>query len=99
MRSRNVQNGVTNVISLGLSFFSGIFVPLDQMTDSVLSVARFTPTYWYVKNTDDIASLSSFTSASLSPIFISMLIQLGFAVAFLGVALVIAKQKQTKSII
>lgn len=95
VRNRNVQNAITNVLSLGLSFFCGIFVPLDIMNSNVVAAARFTPTYWYVKGTSDISKLSNYSSASLAPIFNAMLIELAFAAAFFALSLAVSKYKQT----
>lgn len=60
-------------------------------------VASFTPSYWYVSAVDNIDKLVVFNSASIIPIINSMLIQLGFAVTFLAVALAIGKQKRVST--
>lgn len=99
VRSRNAQQGIANVLGLGLSFISGVFVPLDILSPSVISVAHFVPTYWYVKATSDIGNLVNFNMTSLSPIFNAMLIEVGFAAAFLAIALVYQKQRAAKKII
>lgn len=98
VKSSTAQNGITNVLSLGLSLISGVFVPQYMLNESLLNVSRFTPAYWYVKNCSDIAELSDITQVTLSPIFTTMLIQIGFAVALLAVALVISKTKHDKNI-
>lgn len=98
-KSRNAQQGIANVLGLGLSFISGVFVPLDVLSTSVISVARFTPTYWYVKATQDIGNLANYNMTSLSPIFNAMLIEVGFGAAFLAIALVYQRQHAAKKII
>jgi ABC-2 type transport system permease protein len=94
VKSNNAQSGITNIIGLGFSFISGVFVPQEVLSESVLRVARFTPTYWYVKANKAIADLSNFSFDNLVPIFQYMLIELGFAAALLSVALVASKRKQ-----
>jgi ABC-2 type transport system permease protein len=96
VKSGNAQSAAANVIALGLSFISGVFVPHELLGRNVLAMARFTPTYWYVKANDTINSLTNFNMENLSPVYESILIQLGFAVALLSVALVISKRKQVR---
>lgn len=88
IKSKNVQNIIANVFSLGLSFISGVFVPQELLGDTVMKISSFTPTYWYVKNVLNLKAASD----SL-PIVYGILIQLGFAAAILIVTLVISKKK------
>lgn len=90
----NAQSAISNVLSLGMSFLSGVFVPQEMMGDAVLTVASFTPTYWYVRANNSIKTLTKFNWENLSSIYVNMLVQLGFAAAILAVALMISKQKQ-----
>lgn len=92
------QHSVANVIALGTSFISGVFVPQALLGDTVKYIASFTPTYWYVTAVGDIAALSSFTWAETKTIYTGMLIQFGFAAAFLIVALVLGRQRKRKSV-
>lgn len=84
----------TNIVSLGVSFLSGIFVPQNLLGASVQKVASLTPGYWYVKAVDTITGLSVITFDGLKPVLGDMLIQLGFAAACLIIALVVTKQKK-----
>lgn len=95
VKNRGAQNGIANALTLGLSFISGVFVPQNLLSGSLTNVARFTPTYWYVKAANDIGSLSSFNTVSLSPARDAMLIELGFAAVFLAAALALTKQRNT----
>lgn len=95
VKNRGAQNGICNVLSLALAFIGGIFVPQSLLSSSMLAVAHFTPTYWYVKAINDISGLSSFRYSSLAPIINSMLIQFGFAAAIFAVAMAITRQKKT----
>lgn len=94
IRSKNAQPAVVNVLTLGLCFISGAFVPQQILGRTVNFIASFTPTYWYVKAVNDIQKLVVANTASLTPVVNSMLIQLGFVVALLTIALVVAKQKR-----
>lgn len=94
IKSRGAQSGIANVLSLGLAFISGVFVPQDLLSPSLLSIAHFTPTYWYVKAANEIGALSTFNSATLSPIFTSMAIELGFAAALFALTMALLRQKK-----
>ena len=94
IRSRNVMQAVANVLALGTSFISGVFVPMEFLGSGVQFVAGFTPTYWYIRAVRHIDRLPDFTSSSLQPLVGYMLIQLGFVVALLVIALAVYKQKR-----
>ena len=91
------QNIAANFIPLGLSFLGGSFVPLELLGDSVLQVARYTPSYWYNHAVKAISGLVRFDSQALSPVFISMAIQIGFAAAAFSAALVISKFRRQRA--
>jgi len=97
VKSPGVQAAVTNVLALGLSFLSGVFVGQELLGKTVLDIASFTPVYWYVKAVNDITATVNFTAQNLTPIVNSMLIQMGFAVALLVIALAISKQKRVSA--
>lgn len=94
IKSHNVQAAVTNVISLGICFISGVFVNQELLGKTVLSIASFTPGYWYVKAVNDIRNMTAFNAQSIAPVIYSMLIQLGFALALIVIAMVVTKQKR-----
>lgn len=45
-------NLISNIISLGMSFLCGIFVPQYILGESVLQFSRFLPAYWYIRIID-----------------------------------------------
>jgi ABC-2 type transport system permease protein len=92
VRNPGVQSAITNVVALGISFISGVFVPQELLGKTVLDIARFLPGYWYVKAVQDIRNIVVFNFENMLPVFYSMLIQLGFAAMIFIVALVLAKQ-------
>ncbi|HHV43654.1 MAG TPA: ABC transporter permease [Firmicutes bacterium] len=94
VKNRNIQPGVVNVLSIGMNFLGGVFVPQAFMSDSVLAVARFLPSYWFVRACDLTASLTKLNPSTLRPIYGSMLIQLGFAVAIFSVTLLLTKERK-----
>ena len=94
IRSRAVQQSIANVLALGTCFISGVFVPQELLGDAVQTLASFTPTYWYVRAVNTLDSLPVMDLQALQPVIQAMLIQLGFAVALLAVALAVVRQKR-----
>lgn len=94
IKSRNAMSAAANVVSLGTCFISGVFVPQVLLGKTVLKIASFTPTYWYVKSNNDIGNLVDFKMENIMPIFNNMLIIIGFATAVLAVTLVVIKQRR-----
>lgn len=95
--SKGAMSAAANVGALGTCFISGVFVPQAFLGKTVLKIASFTPNYWYVKNNNTIVYLSNFNMETLTPIFLNMVIILGFAVAVLTITLVLIKQKRTSN--
>ncbi len=52
--SDNVMPMAVNIIGLGLSFISGVFVPQYLMDPVVLSISKFLPFYWAVRVIDSL---------------------------------------------
>lgn len=96
VRDRGAQSAIANVMSLGLSFLSGVFVDQALLGESVLRVTRFEPVFWYVKAVDDIRNLTDFSLSSIQSVLGSMGIQLGFALAIFLVALALSKYIRPK---
>lgn len=94
VKGRSAISALSNVCSLGPSFIGGVFIRQVYLNDTVLKIASFTPTYWYVKANEQIGALTTFNFSNLSPVYNCMLIEIGFAVAFLAVGLVIGKRKR-----
>ncbi|WZL80926.1 ABC transporter permease [Vallitaleaceae bacterium 9-2] len=93
VKSKAAIHAVANVIALGLSFLSGVFVPQFLLSDSLLKVASFSPVFWYVRANETIGQMSNITADQLVIPLQSMGIQLVFAMTFLSIALVIGKRK------
>ena len=96
IKSRNAQSGISNVVSLGMCFLTGVFVPQEMLSENVLAIAKFLPTYWYIRANKAIGALTNFNMENVGPIVSYMLIELGFAVALISITLVVSKRKQLK---
>ncbi len=86
-----------NVIALGFSFLGGIFVPLEYVGDTVLNIAKFTPTYWYVQANDAIIGVKSFADLNVSEFAKDCGIQLLFAAAFICAGLAVLRYKREEA--
>lgn len=80
--NREIVGMVSTVFSLGSSFIAGAFVPQELLSSFVLSIAQFTPSYWFISNNNLIAQISEYNLSSLQPIFLQMGVILAFAFLF-----------------
>ncbi len=78
------------VISLGMSFLCGIFVPLEMLGDGLVKVAHFLPAYWYVVAAEFVDGYH--VGDGLGEFGTKLLVQLVFAVAFVSVGLAYSKK-------
>lgn len=92
--SKTAVSTLSTVVSLSLSFISGVFVPQGYLGESVLKVASFTPTYWYVKANNTIGYMTDYHQDTMMKILAYYGIQIGFGLAILSIALVVSKQKR-----
>lgn len=92
--NKDAINGIVNVISLGSAFLCGAFIPTEWLPESVITISRIFPTYWYVNSNDLLTNLQSINMTSLKPILINMLVVIIFSVAFIILNNLVAKKKQ-----
>lgn len=94
--NREILNGLGNVFGLGSSFLCGAFVPQSMLSPFVLSIAKFLPSYWFIKSNIEIVKLTDFSFESIQPILINMLVVCGFTVLVYLVTQLISKFKLKK---
>ncbi len=90
--SINALNLINQMISLGMSFFCGIFVRQSLLGEGVLRAARFLPAYWYIKANDMLCGRELY---SASQVTVCLLIEAAFAAAIIMPALLIRKIKRS----
>ncbi len=88
-----VVSAIANLLSLGLCFIGGVFVSIELLGEGVLQVAQLVPTYWYTIANDLLGSGVVIQGEALGMMARSIGIQLGFAVAFICMALVASKAR------
>ena len=97
IKGKEASSAIANIVTLSSCFLSGVFVPQAFLGESVLRVASYFPTYWYVKANNRIAEITQFNFNSLEEILGIFLIELGFALAFMILALAVGKRNQLRT--
>ena len=74
---------VGNILGLGCSFLGGIFVPISMLSEGVIRLAHFLPTYWYTQaiNLEDLTLRFQYMGIQL--VFACMFFVVGAAVMHL----------------
>ena len=94
VKKTEMVNLIVTPVSLGISFISGVFVELSVLGDTVKKIGRFLPVYWYEDLNDMLSTYSELSKSQLNKVYTNLLLQLLFAVAFIGGALVVTKYRR-----
>lgn len=86
--------GFTNIVSLGMSFLGGVFVPIEVLGSDVQKIAQFLPVYWYAKVNTIFGKYQTLTPELKQSVFKGIVIQILFAVACISISLVINKYRE-----
>lgn len=86
-------NGANNLISMGMAFTCGVFVPADFLPDAVNKFAEFLPASWYMKNVK-MLFVEENMAEHMGTFFENCGVIAIFAVAFFCVFLVVVKRKR-----
>lgn len=89
--NRNAVSALANVISLGMAFLCGVFVPMELLSSTVIKIAHFLPAYWYVTA---VNAINTYSPGDMPEIFSYMGIELLFGAAIIVAAIVIYKNKR-----
>lgn len=89
----NMLNMLSNIIGMGMAFLCGAFVPQSILPDSVLSVARFLPAYWYIRANNMLAGFGK-EVFDLEFYWLCIGIQLLFTLAVFALTIVFARQRR-----
>lgn len=84
-RNRFIKNGISNVFSLGMAFISGVFISQEFLGKGVLAVAKFFPTYYFIR-------LNNRDARSIGDMGYELAVQLAFAVLFLTIGLMLSRR-------
>ncbi|MGF7001692.1 ABC-2 type transport system permease protein [Lachnospiraceae bacterium PFB1-21] len=92
LKRDDALSAITNVISLGMCFLCGVFVPLTLLGDSVKKFAQFLPLYWYENNVSLLNKVAITTKSQTLQLYQGFGIQLLFCVALVSIALMVNKR-------
>lgn len=96
IKNSNMLSGISNIVSLGMCFLSGVFVPMSVMDKKVLKIAQFLPVYWYENVNETLSQYHIISGDVAVNVWKSMGIQLVFALAILAMILTVSKYKRQK---
>ena len=96
IKNSNMLSGISNIVSLGMCFLSGVFVPMSIMDKKVLKIAQFLPVYWYESINETLSQYHIISGNIAIDVWKSMGIQVVFALAFLSMILAFSKYKRQK---
>lgn len=85
----NSLNGMVNVVSLGMCFLGGAFVPLDVMSAGVKKAAQFLPVYWFEQANELLGGYE--LGLVKGKVLQAIGIQFVFAVVFVCITLAVSK--------
>lgn len=91
IKNQNALSAISNIVGLGLSFISGIFIPQVVLSPFVLKIASFMPAYWYVQANERIASTEDLDFGMIIQPTLMMLV---FVIVFMVISLVISKHRK-----
>ena len=92
-KNASVITSITNVLSLGLCFLGGVFVPLDFLSESITKVSQLLPVYWYEEILLILVQFPELSAANQASINRGLLIQLLYIAALFCIGLVIGRVK------
>ncbi|MDE6434403.1 MAG: ABC transporter permease [Lachnospiraceae bacterium] len=95
-KNNETVNGIVNVVSLALCFLGGVFVPMEFFSDAILKVAKFIPTYWYMKNNEAIGSMTGMSKDLMGDMLPQMGVVAGYALVIFAVTLVVISKKRKR---
>lgn len=87
---QEILSMIANVVSLGMAFLCGIFVPVEFLSESVIKVAHFLPAYWY---NQAALNIDFHMNEKMGSIFAAMGVQILFAVAIVVIGMVVDRKK------
>ena len=93
IKNENVISGIQNVISLGLSFISGCFVPIEWLDTNIINFSKIFPSYWFIQGNYEITKLSTFNYETIQPVIQNCGIILAFGIIYFSISKIIIAKK------
>lgn len=93
--SSNTINMINNILTLGMSFLCGIFIPQQLLGENVLAFSKYLPLYWYIKNNDLISGFGG-KPFVMKEYWHNLGILALYSIAIFAVALAVSKYKSSR---
>lgn len=84
--------GLNNILILGTCFISGAFVPQEFLSEPVLKIASFFPTYWFITNNNLLASVEVYSTKTLKEFYFNIGILVLFSLVFTLISFIIRRE-------
>ena len=95
IKNQNVISGIQNIITIGLSFISGCFVPIELLDTNIVNFSKIFPSYWFIQGNYDITKLSTFNYETIQPVIQNCGIILVFGIIYFMIARIIVSKKSS----
>lgn len=93
VKGGDALNGASNLVSMGMAFLCGVFVPGELLPDYVNKIAEFLPVSWYMKNVKLLVDGGGILE-NAEDFFKNGAVILAFAAAAFCILLVVVKRKK-----
>ena len=94
--NKDALTGTMNIISLGMCFLCGVFVPLDYISTGVKNVSQFLPVYWYETVNETLGSYSHLTREAAVSVWKGIGLEAMFASVFICMILAVTRYQRQK---
>lgn len=93
IKNKNAISGIVNVVALGSAFLCGCFIPAKMLPNTVLKIAHFLPTYWYINSNDLIQVMETLNVYNVRPILVNMSVMIIFSLLFIFLNNMVTRHK------
>ncbi len=93
VKDSNALSGLVNIVTLGMCFVCGAFVPMDYLNKGVRTAAQFLPLYWYEKVNELLGEFDAVSGAVRTEVLQGIGIQIVFIAVFVCAALAISRER------
>ena len=94
----NAANVIANIGGLAMSFLGGAWISTDLMPAALVTVARFTPTYWANRAMTGASEVRSVSADTVLPLLTNCGVCALFAVAIFSVGLAVGRTRARSSL-
>lgn len=92
LKGKEYTGVIINMIAIGMSFFGGAFVSQDSMGATIRGIAKFVPSYWFIRINTELVNSGGVSMGVLTSFGKGVLILILFALLNIVWGLIIAKE-------